>query len=61
VHRVKKESHEPGAGRSTATAAFNELTKDIAQQNERAHKEARKLRAVRDLEDRLRKREQDRL
>jgi hypothetical protein len=40
----------PGPGRSTAEQAFNEVRKEIAQRNERAHQEARKLRAARDLE-----------
>jgi pyruvate/2-oxoglutarate dehydrogenase complex dihydrolipoamide acyltransferase (E2) component len=41
---------EPGAGRSTAEAAFNELRREIAQRNERAHQEARKVRAARERE-----------
>jgi hypothetical protein len=41
---------EPGPGRSTAEQAFNDVRKEIAQRNERAHQEARTLRAARELE-----------
>jgi pyruvate/2-oxoglutarate dehydrogenase complex dihydrolipoamide acyltransferase (E2) component len=41
---------EPGPGRSTAEQAFNDLRKEIAERNERAHQEARKVRAARELE-----------
>jgi hypothetical protein len=47
---VTKEPLEPGPGRSTANAAFVALTKSIAERNEQAHKEARKLRTARDRE-----------
>jgi hypothetical protein len=50
---------EPGPGRSTSDQAFNELRREIAQRNELAHQEARKLRAVRDREQLLRRRERD--
>jgi hypothetical protein len=54
---MSSQTHEPGPGRSTSKAAFNELTKEIAQRNERAHKEARKLRAIKDDEQaRMRRR-----
>jgi hypothetical protein len=43
-------SHEPGPGRWTADAAFIALTKEIAQRNEQAQKEGRKLRAAREQE-----------
>ena len=49
----------PGQGRSTSDAAFDDLRKDIAQRNERAHQEARKLRAVREREQLVRRRERD--
>lgn len=49
----------PGPGRSTSEQAFNELRKAIAQRNEVAHQEARKLRATRDREQLLRRRERD--
>src|ERR1700746_999436 len=32
---------EPGPGRSTAEQAFNDVRKEIAERNERAHQEAR--------------------
>jgi hypothetical protein len=41
---------EPGPGRSTSEQAFNELRRDIAQRNERAHQEARRLRTARERE-----------
>ncbi len=47
----------PGPGRSTADAAFNELTKHVARCNEEAHKAARKLRAAREKEQRAVRRE----
>ena len=46
----------PGPGRSTAEAAVNALKKDIARQNEDAHKAAVKKRAVRERELLARKR-----
>jgi hypothetical protein len=58
---MTNQSHEPGPGRVTSGAAFTDLTKEVAQRNERAHKEALKLRAVRDREQALRRRHQDRL
>jgi hypothetical protein len=50
---------EPGPGRSTSEAAFNDIRREIAQSNERAHKEARKLRAAREREQLRRRRERD--
>jgi hypothetical protein len=50
---------EPGPGRSTSDAAFNELRKAIAQRNELAHQEARKRRTAREREQLLRRRERD--
>jgi hypothetical protein len=41
---------EPGPGRSTAEQAFNDVRKEIAQRNERAHQEARKVRTAREQE-----------
>jgi hypothetical protein len=52
---------EPGPGRSTSEAAFNDLRKEVAQRNERTHQEARKLRAAREREQVLRRRELDAL
>ena len=56
---MAKDSHEPGPGRSTSAAAFNDLRKEIAQRNEEAHKEARRLRTAREHEQILRRRRQD--
>jgi hypothetical protein len=50
---------EPGPGRSTADQAFNDVRKEIAQRNERAHQEARKLRAAREQERQQWRRERD--
>ena len=50
---------EPGPGRSTAEQAFNDVRKEIAQRNERAHQEARKLRTAREREQQQRRRERD--
>jgi len=50
---------EPGPGKSTSDAAFNQLRKEIAQRNEQAHQEARKRRAAREREQLLRHRERD--
>jgi hypothetical protein len=47
---MAKEVQEPGPGRSTAEAAFNDLRKEIAQRNERAHQAARKIRTIQDRE-----------
>jgi hypothetical protein len=58
---VPKQTHEagPGPGRSTADAAFAALTKDIAQRNEHAQREARKLRVAREQEQARRRRQDD--
>jgi hypothetical protein len=58
---VTKQTHEPGPGpgRSTSDAAFTAHTKDIAQRNELAQKEARKLRSAREREKIRRRREDD--
>jgi hypothetical protein len=56
---VAKEIQEPGPGRSTAEAAFNDVRKQIAQRNEQAHQKARKLRAVRDRQQILARRQRD--
>jgi hypothetical protein len=50
---------EPGAGRSTSEAAFNDLRRQVAQRNERASQEARKRRAAREQERLLWRRERD--
>jgi hypothetical protein len=56
---VTKQTHEPGPGRSTSEAAFGALTKDIAQRNEQAQKEARKVRARREREQARTRRQND--
>ena len=56
---MTKLTHEPGPGRSTSEAAFNEVRKEIAQRNERAHQAARKLRTARDRAQALRRRRDD--
>jgi hypothetical protein len=54
-----EKTHEPGPGRSTSEAAFNEIKKGVAQRNEQAHKEALKLRHERDRKQVLLRRQQD--
>ena len=49
----------PGPGLSTADAAFDDVRKEIASRNERAHLEARKLRQRRDREQLKSRRERD--
>jgi hypothetical protein len=50
---------EPGPGRSTSEVAFNDLRREIAQRNERAHQEARKLRVARERQQVLMRRDRD--
>ena len=50
---------EPGPGRSTSEAAFNDRRRQIALRNEQASREARKRRAAREQEQLLRRRERD--
>jgi hypothetical protein len=50
---------EPGPGRSTSDLAFDDLRKEIAQRNERAHQEARKIRAATDRREAIKRRERD--
>jgi hypothetical protein len=54
---MPKQTEEPGRGQSTATMAFDDLRKEIAQRNERASQKARKLRAERDRKQVLARRE----
>jgi hypothetical protein len=56
---LAKQTHEPGPGRSTSDAAFIALKKEIAQRNEQAQKEARKLRTAREQEQVRRRRQDD--
>jgi hypothetical protein len=58
---MPKQIHEPGAGRSSADAAFDELRREIAKRNELAQQKARKIRDARDREQILARRERDRL
>jgi hypothetical protein len=56
---MPKQIQEPGPGRSTAAGAFDELRKEIARRNERAHQTARKLRIEREREQILARRQRD--
>ena len=56
---MAKQIQEPGPGRSTAAAAFDEVRKEIAQRNEAAHQKARKLRVERDREQLRVRRQRD--
>jgi hypothetical protein len=56
---MTKQTHEPGPGRSTSQAAFDEVRKEIAAKNERAHREARKLRTAREQEQIRSRRQRD--
>jgi uncharacterized protein YpuA (DUF1002 family) len=56
---MAKEIQQPGPGRSTAAAAFDEVRKEIAQRNEQACQKARKLRAEREREQILARRRRD--
>jgi hypothetical protein len=56
---MPKQIQEPGPGRSTAAAAFDEVRKQIAQRNEQAHQKARKLRAEREREQVQARRKRD--
>jgi hypothetical protein len=53
------EPSSPGPGRSTAEAAFNEVKKEIARRNEKAHQAARKLRTARENRQIARRRKTD--
>ncbi len=56
---MPNQAHEPGPGRSTSEAAFNEIKKNVAQRNEQAHKDAKKLRHERDRQQLLLRRQRD--
>jgi hypothetical protein len=56
---MAKQIQEPGPGRSTSAAAFDEVRKEIAQRNEAAHQRARKLRVERDREQLRARRQRD--
>jgi hypothetical protein len=55
-----KPVQQPGPGRSTSKAAFEALTKQIAERNEQAHKAAKKLREEQDGKKIAEKRRRDR-
>lgn len=50
---------QPGPGRSTSKAAFDELTRAVAERNDKAHKAARKLREKQDVKVLAEKRKRD--
>ncbi len=50
---------EPGPGKSTSEAAFNDVRRPIAQRNEQASQEARKRRAAREQQLLLQHRQRD--
>ncbi|MGP0035471.1 MAG: hypothetical protein ACLP4R_12950 [Solirubrobacteraceae bacterium] len=50
---------EPGPGKSTSEAAFNDVRRQIAQRNEQASQEARKRRAAREQQLLLQRRQRD--
>jgi hypothetical protein len=56
---MPKQIQEPGPGRSTAAAAFDELRTEIAQRNEQAHQKARKLRTEHERKQLLARRQRD--
>jgi hypothetical protein len=56
---MPKQTQEPGPGRSTSAAAFDDVRKEIARRNEQAHQKARKLRAAREREQIRARRQRD--
>ncbi len=56
---ASEKNHNPGPGKSTSKAAFDELTKGIAARNEQAHKAAKKLREQKDIRTLAEKRRRD--
>ena len=56
---MPKQTQDPGPGRSTSDAAFSARKKEVAQRNEQAQKEARKLRSQREQEQVRRRRKED--
>jgi hypothetical protein len=54
---MPKQNLEPAPGRSTSAVAFDDVRKEIAQRNEEASQKARKVRAARDREQRLARRQ----
>jgi hypothetical protein len=58
---MPKQTEEPGPGKSTADAAFDQLRKEIASRNEVAHQKARKIRDARDRKQVLERRKRERM
>ncbi len=56
---TEKPLQPPGPGRSTSKAAFDQLTRQIADRNEAAHKAAKKLREKKDSKVLAEKRRRD--
>ena len=56
---MTKQIHQPGPGRATSDAAFIARKKEIAQRNEQAQKEARKIRTAREDAQVRRRRQED--
>jgi hypothetical protein len=56
---TEKPLQQPGPGRSTSKAAFDQLTRQIADRNEAAHKAAKKLREKKDSKTLAEKRRRD--
>jgi hypothetical protein len=56
---MPKQTQEPGPGKSTSAAAFDELRKEVAQRNEQAHQKARLLRTARERVQILARRRRD--
>jgi hypothetical protein len=56
---MPKQNQAPGPGRSTSAVAFDDVRKEIARRNEEASQKARKLRAARDREQQLARRQWD--
>ena len=52
-------SHTPGPGKATSKAAFEALTKSVAERNQQAHNAARKLREKADVRVLAEKRKRD--
>ncbi len=56
---MTQQTQAPGPGRSTSSAAFADLTKEIARRNDYAQKAARKLRSARERVQVARRRRED--
>jgi hypothetical protein len=56
---MPEKTQQPGPGRSTAAAAFDDLRKEIAKRNENACKKAREIRTAREREQIRTRRQRD--